>query len=198
MIVKDTRLSKAVFLDRDGTISSDQYGYISNPDEYKIYPNTGTALSLLRSAGYYIFIVTNQSGIARGYFDTSTLDSVHARMRELVTSAGATIDRVFYSPYYKDGVVEPYNIDHEDRKPGIGMFRQARAEYSFRPEQSWMIGDRYSDIAFGHNAGLKTILVLTGDGQHEFTEMLPSREIRPDFIVPDVLAAAQLITTYYP
>ncbi len=197
MIVKNTDFSKAVFLDRDGTISSDQYGYIANPDEYKIYPNTGSALQMLHAAGYYLFIVTNQSGIARGYFDTATLDRVHNRMRELIHATGTDIDQVYYSPYYKDGIVEPFNIDHEDRKPGIGMFQRARQEYSFRPEQSWMIGDRYSDIAFGHNAGLRTILVLTGDGQHEFMEMLPSREIRPDFIVPDVLAAAQLITTYY-
>jgi len=183
----------AVFLDRDGTISSDEYGYISNPDEYKIYPYTGEALRLLKDAGFLLFVVTNQSGIARGYFDIPTLETVHSRMKELIHNEGVALDAVYFSPYYADGSVEPYNIEHEDRKPGIGMFKRAKAEYVFETHLSWMIGDRYSDIAFGHRAGLKTILLLSGNGKQEFIHKMHAWDIKPDFIANDLLTAARLI-----
>ncbi len=197
MTTRDTKASRAVFLDRDGTISSDEYGYISNPDEYRIYPNTGEALRILKEAGFLIFIVTNQSGIARGYFNTKTLDTVHDRMKELIRNEGVELDVVYYSPYFKTGIIEPYNVQHEDRKPGIGMFKRAKREFSFQAELSWMVGDRYSDIAFGKNAGLKTILLLTGNGKDEFVNNIHTWDIQPDFIVSDILTAARIITKNY-
>ncbi len=197
MTAKDTNPPRAIFLDRDGTISSDEYGYIANPADYKIYPFTGEALRLLKDAGFLLFIVTNQSGIARGYFKPDTVEKVHDHMLELLCQEGVEIDAVYYSPYFKDGIVEPYNVDHEDRKPGIGMFKRAKREFHFATGQSWMIGDRYTDIVFGHKAGLKTILLLTGNGQEEFDNQMHKWEIKPDFVVSNLLTAAKLILKHF-
>lgn len=195
MTVKDIR--SAIFLDRDGTISSDEYGYISNPADYQIYPNTGEALRILQAAGHLLFIVTNQSGIARGYFDAATVDAVHSHMRMLLRKEHVELDAVYYSPYYRHGIVEPYNVEHEDRKPGIGMYLRAKKEFRFDTGTSWMIGDRYTDIVFGKNAGLKTILLLTGNGKDEFEQNMHKWEHQPDFVTSDILSAALLITNQY-
>lgn len=191
MTVKD--IKRAVFLDRDGCISPDELGYNSDPDKYQLYPYTTKALGLLRDLGYLLFVVTNQSGIARGYFDIPALERVHQRMEELLAADGITLDKVYYSPYFKEGIVPPYNVQHEDRKPGLGMFKRARKEFLFDPGRSWMIGDRYSDIAFGRKAGLKTVLLLTGNGMKEFRDNMPDWEYRPHYIAENLLTAAKLI-----
>lgn len=191
MTVKPT--DKAVFLDRDGCISPDEFGYISDPSLYKLYPWTGEALRLLSGLDYKLFIVTNQSGIARGYFTREALEQVHDRMRELIRAEGVELTAIYYSPYFKDGIVEPYNIQHEDRKPGLGMFRRALAEHPFVARDSWMIGDRFSDVAFGRNAGLNTVLLLTGNGTQEMMDGILTRDPKPHFVAEDLLTTARLI-----
>ena len=192
-------IKRAIFLDRDGTISPDEYGYINDPEHYQLYPETPVALRIFSELGYLIFIVTNQSGIARGYLDMGQLSQVHQKMRKLIADTGTELDGIYFSPYHRDGIVQPYNIDHEDRKPGIGMFKQARADFSFDPYQSFMIGDRSSDIGFGQNSNMKSILLLTGNGQEEFQQMLSSdAEHKPDFICDNILTAAEMIKRFYP
>lgn len=183
----------AVLLDRDGTINPDEFGYINDPAGYYLYPYAAEAVKLLRSLGYYILLVTNQGGVARGYITLDQMHSVLDKAQQLMAEQGAPIDKVYFSPYYHAGVVEPYNIPHEDRKPGLGMFQRALKEFKFRPELSWMIGDRHSDIAFGKKAGLKTILLLSGNGEKEFIKEMRDWEYQPDFVVKDLLAAARLI-----
>lgn len=186
-------INKAIFLDRDGTISSDEFGYISDPSLYKLYPFTGEALRLLQRLGYLLFIVTNQSGIARAYFSLEQLEAVHNRMKEMLAAEGVSLDRIYFSPYWKDGIVEPYNVNHEDRKPGLGLFKQAKREFRFDTSLSWMLGDRYTDVAFGKKAGLKTVLLLSGNGREELAGDFSSREYKPDFVAEDLLTAAKLI-----
>ncbi|PKN75889.1 MAG: HAD family hydrolase [Candidatus Cloacimonetes bacterium HGW-Cloacimonetes-2] len=190
MIVEE--IKRAVFLDRDGTISSDELGYNSDPDKYHLYPYTGEALRLIQSLGYLLIIVTNQSGIARSYFTIEQLNTVHDRMKELLLAEGVFLDAVYFSPYWKDGIVEPYNVAHEDRKPGIGMYRTAKQDFGFNTAQSWMIGDRYTDVAFGRKAGLKTVLLLSGNGREELDTAF-EREYKPHFIADNLLTAAKLI-----
>ncbi len=186
-------------MDRDGTISPDEFGYINNPEHYHLYPQTPQALRIFSELGYLIFIVTNQSGIARGYLDLKQLNQVHQKMRELIADAGVQLDGIYFSPYHRDGIVEPYNLDHEDRKPGIGMFKQARAEFCFDPFQSFMIGDRSTDIGFAHNSKMKSILLLTGNGEEEFKQLVSSSaEYKPDFICENILTAAEMIKRFYP
>lgn len=190
-------IKRAIFLDRDGTLSPDEFGYIKDPAGYSLYPFTGEALSILQAAGYLLFLVTNQSGIARGYLNLDELNSVHARLNSLLEAERVRLDRIYFSPYYVDGIVEPYNIDHEDRKPGLGLFKQAKRDYKFDPSVSWMIGDRYTDVAFGKKAGLKTILLLTGNGREIFYQGIEAWEYKPDFVVDDLLTAAKLISEFY-
>ncbi|MDD4310622.1 MAG: HAD family hydrolase [Candidatus Cloacimonetes bacterium] len=194
MIAKS--IKRAVFLDRDGVISPDEFGYISNPDEYSLYPYTGQALRILQELGFLLFVVSNQSGIARGYFSVEALDSVFVRMRDLIAAEGVSLSGIFYSPYHIEGSVPPYNIDHEDRKPGIGMYKKARELYNFDTGKSWMIGDRNTDILFGRNAGLKTMLLLSGNGQKVFLEEGCTNNLKADFICENLLTAANLIAKF--
>ncbi|HNZ06299.1 MAG TPA: HAD family hydrolase [Candidatus Cloacimonadota bacterium] len=186
-------IRRAVFLDRDGCISPDEFGYISDPSSYHLYSYTGEALRMLKELGFLLFVVTNQSGIARGYFGVEELDRVLDRMRGLVSQEGVELDGVYYSPYFKDGIVTPWNVEHEDRKPGLGMFRTALREHRFQASASWMIGDRYTDVEFGKKAGLRTILLLSGNGWDELRTNILSWEYQPDLICEDLLIAARVI-----
>jgi D-glycero-D-manno-heptose 1,7-bisphosphate phosphatase len=187
---------KAVFLDRDGTVNPDEFGYIDNPDKYYLYPYAADAIKLLKSLGYYVLLVTNQGGVARGYITLEQMHSVLDKAQRLLAEQGAVLDKVYYSPYYYAGVVEPYNIPHEDRKPGLGMFKQAVKDFHFRPEHSWMIGDRHSDIEFGKKAGLQTILLMSGNGEKEFRQDMQHWTHKPDFVVKDLTVAARLIESF--
>ena len=194
MTAKD--IKRAIFLDRDGVISPDDFGYLSNPEEYHLYPYTIEALKIFKELNFLLFVVTNQSGIARGYFTINDLEKVLAKMRSLLSAGGIELDGVYYSPYYKDGIVPPYNIDHIDRKPGIGMFKKAYSKFHFMIQGSWMIGDRISDIGFGKNAHLKNILLLTGNGEKDFIKILEMDDLKPDFVCENLLTAAKLIRDY--
>ncbi len=185
-------LPGAVFLDRDGTVNQDK-GYINHPDDFNIYPFAGKAIKLLNDLGFYVFIVTNQSGVARGFYDFNDLEKIHSKMITQLAAEGAKIDRIYLSPYFKEGIVEPYNIAHNDRKPNTGLFLKAQKDFSFSPRKSYMIGDRYSDIEFGKRAGLTSILVLTGDGEKEFLNNRSLWQYQPDYIVKDLWAAAKFI-----
>ena len=186
-------IKKAIFLDRDGCISPDEFGYISDASKYRLYDYTPEALRLFKSLGYMLFIVTNQSGIARGYFGFEELKKVHERMEELLKQEQVHLDGIYFSPYYAGGSVSPWNIEHPDRKPGPGMYQKALKQHPFQSSASWMIGDRYTDIAFGKSNGLRSILLLSGNGQNELKNNVMAWEHQPDFICEDLLTAAKLI-----
>lgn len=188
--------NKAVFLDRDGTINIDQEGYINNPERFELFSFAANSIRKLNKAKFRIFIVSNQSGIARGYYTEEELSAIHAKMIGLLKEADAFIDEIFYSPYHKKGKIKPFNIDHENRKPGLGMFKAAQMKYGIDVKNSFMIGDKYSDIEFGKKAGLKTILVLTGNGEAEFRDRRNDWQYKPDIIVKDLSVAANIITKY--
>ncbi|MCK4655291.1 MAG: HAD family hydrolase [Candidatus Cloacimonetes bacterium] len=184
---------KAVFLDRDGTINFDENGYINNPDDFQLFSFSGEAIATLNKMGYLIFIVTNQSGVARNLYKVEDIELVHRKMIKNLEEKGAIINDIFFSPYHKKGEVEPYNVDHEDRKPGLGMFKKALKKYNFNIRKSFMIGDRYADITFGKKAGLTTILVLTGNGEIAFYKKRKDWEYKPDFVVKNLMSAVKLI-----
>jgi D,D-heptose 1,7-bisphosphate phosphatase len=187
---------KAVFLDRDGTINIDKKGYVHDPDDFELYPFSAQAINIINKLDYLVFVVTNQSGIARAYYTLEDLKAIHLKMNKSLREAGARIDEIFFSPYHKEGSVEPFDIDHEDRKPGLGLFKKAFQKYHFEIKKSYMIGDKYTDIEFGKRAGLKTILLLTGDGENEFLNNRNNWIYKPDFIVKNLLAAAKLISKF--
>jgi histidinol-phosphate phosphatase family protein len=185
-------MKSAVFLDRDGTINPDEKGYISSPDDFTLYPFSAPAIRIFNQLDFHVFVVTNQSGIARGYFSHEQVAAVHARMHELLAQQQAQITEVFIAPWHPDGTVAPWNVAHEERKPGQGMFKKALQKYHFRISSSYMIGDKESDIAFGRRAGLTTILVRSGYGEATWAGR-QQWSVTPHYVVDDLLAAARLI-----
>ncbi|MCD4818650.1 MAG: HAD family hydrolase [Candidatus Cloacimonetes bacterium] len=185
-------MNKAILLDRDGTINLDP-GYISEEENFHLYPFAAQAIRKFNEMGFLVFVITNQSGIARGIFSWEKLTEIHQKMINELNKENAKIDEFYISPYHKDGIVEPYNIDHENRKPNLGLFKLINEKYLLKHKKSFMIGDRYSDIEFGVKAELKTILVLSGLGENEFYENRRKWQYKPDFITSNLLSAAKLI-----
>lgn len=185
-------MEKIVFIDRDGTINLDNEGYISNPDDFHLIPNSAKAIRLLNEMNFKVVVVTNQSGIARGYFTLDNVKVIHHKMIEELTAENAIIDDILISPYHPKGVVKPYNIAHEDRKPGIGLLKKYYTTNHFKTSESYVIGDKISDINFGKNFNIKTILVLTGEGQNTFYNR-EKYQVKPDFVVKDLWQATKII-----
>ena len=157
-------MDKVVFIDRDGTINIDNHGYISKVEDFELFTFSATAIRKLNELGFKVVIITNQSGIARGYYTLADMELVHQEMIRLLTLENAVIDDILISPYHPQGVVEPFNIAHEDRKPGIGLLKKYYASNPFKTSHSFVIGDKFSDIGLGNNFHIPSILVLTGEG----------------------------------
>jgi D-glycero-D-manno-heptose 1,7-bisphosphate phosphatase len=174
---------RAVFLDRDGTIMEDS-NYVGDVERVILIPGAAEALKQLQDAGYKLFIVTNQSGVGRGYFTREAVEAIHAHLDEYFARAGVHFDRYYVCPHHPED-----NCDC--RKPKPKFLLDAAVEYGLDLSRSFMIGDRPSDIQAGVNAGAKTILVLTGAGR----DTLAKQAVSPDFVAENILAAAAWITT---
>jgi len=183
---------QVVFLDRDGTINDDQTGYIKDKENFHLFPYTGEAIRILNNLGYKIIVVTNQSGIARGYYSVEQLEKVHDYMVTELSKEKATVDLILYSPFYEEGIVSPYNIAHDSRKPGSGMFFKALSIFPFQSSQSFMVGDKPEDISFGKKNGLQTILVRSGYGSRTWANHGELEDL-PDFVCDNLLSASYLI-----
>lgn len=158
-------MAKAIFLDRDGTLNSD-VGYLSRKEDIEILPGAADALTSFKELGFLNIIITNQSGVARGLLTENELKSIHDEFLRILNSGGRNlIDDIFYSPYYANGIVEEYSIDHNTRKPGTGMIEAAVKKYNIDLNESFFIGDSLVDMQCAQNAGVKKILVLTGYGE---------------------------------
>jgi len=186
--------NSAVFLDRDGVINLDP-SYINDPADMIIYPFAAEAVRNFNKLNLKVIVVTNQSGIARGMITIRQLQDIHQKMIDDLAKENAYIDKIYFSPYHIKGKIEPYNIQHEDRKPDIGLFKKACRDFNLDPSTSFMIGDRKSDMMFAHRAHLIPILVLTGDGKSDYIEsgFFRQSEYVPRFIAQDILAASWLI-----
>ncbi len=176
-------------MDRDGTINPDDEGYISSPSQFNIFSFSGEAIKIFNDLGFLVFVVTNQSGIARGFFTDKDLEAIHAKMQQQLSEYSAKIDEILYCPHHHQGAVKPLAIECECRKPNNLFFRQMQKKYNIKASKSFMIGDKPADIEFGKRSGLRTILVRTGYGE----ETLRAGEIKPDFAVDNLLMAAKTI-----
>lgn len=151
-----------VLIDRDGTINVERH-YLSAPDQLELIPGTGAAIRALNHAGLGVAVITNQSGIARGYFDLDRLGQIHDRLTEMLRAEGASLDGIYICPHGPDEACDC-------RKPLPGMAEQAMAAHGFDPTQSFMIGDKEVDVEMGLAIGATTFLVRTGYGKkHEAT-----------------------------
>lgn len=174
----------AVFLDRDGTLVEER-GYLDRLDLLSVFPWSADAIRLLNRAGFATVVATNQSAIARGLIDESFLHDVH---RALDTRLGiARIDRYYYCPHLPEAEVEQFRTVCRCRKPGPGLIEQACREMNLDPARSFMVGDRWLDVACGQAAGTKTILVRTGHGARE--EAHPPADVRADGILNNLMEA---------
>ena len=179
--------NKAVFLDRDGTIN-EEVGYLDSLEQLRIFPAAFDAVRMINEAGMKVVVVTNQSGVARGFFDEDFVNSVHARINEIFREKGAFIDRFYYCPHHPTEGVGRYRISCDCRKPAPGMLIRASEELDIDLSSSYVVGDMAKDIEVANNVGARGILVRTGYGKNVVTS-----DIKPAFIAEDILAAAEWI-----
>lgn len=182
----------AVFMDRDGTVN-EQMGYINHISRFDILPGVTEAVRLLNENGFLAIVVSNQSGVARGYFPVDLVERVHEHLRTSLKKEGAHIDGIFFCPHYPRGLLPEYCFECDCRKPKTGLLEQARKRFDIDMERSYAIGDRHTDMEFAHNARLKSVLVKTGYGLGEIEHILPRSSLKPEYIARDLLDAVQWI-----
>lgn len=179
---------RAAFIDRDGTIL-DGGDYPTVIDQLTIFPEAADALKLFRKSGYLCVMITNQSVVARGMLTVQELEAMHEQVRGWLREGGADFDAVYYCPHLPDGQVEEFAVTCDCRKPQPGMLLRAAEDLDIDLASSIMIGDSPRDVEAGNRAGCTTFLIA-GERTVELDELEPGQ--RPDFIVPDILAAAEV------
>jgi D-glycero-D-manno-heptose 1,7-bisphosphate phosphatase len=182
----------AVFMDRDGTIN-EQRGYINHISRFALVPGTAEAIRLLNRHRYLAIIVSNQSGVARGYFPLQLVEDVHSHMRELLKKENAVIDGIFFCPHYRTGVVSEYTVDCDCRKPRTGLIKSACETFDIDMTNSYVIGDRCTDIELAERSNLRGILVKTGYGLGDIEYVLPGSPFKPVHIAGNLLDAVRWI-----
>lgn len=183
---------RAVFMDRDGTIS-EEIGYVNHPSRYRVFPYSAEAVRLLNESGWLAILVTNQAGVARGYFTEDLISSVHKVLTGDLEKGGAHLDAIYYCAHHPSVGEPPYRLDCDCRKPKPGLITRAAAEYEIDLAQSWMIGDRYSDVELARNANVRAALVLSGYGRGEWEYQRGAWKHEPDIIAEDLLEAVRRI-----
>lgn len=176
---------RAVFLDRDGTIS-EEMGYVNHLSRFIIFPYAAAAIRRLNQASLPVIVVTNQSGVARNFFPESLIRQVHDKMKTELAAAGARVDGIYYCPHIRDN-------NCTCRKPIPGMLDQAAREHSLDLANSILVSDRYDDISMGQSVGCSSILVLSGYGRGEYAYHRRDWPRQPDHVVEDLTDAVDLI-----
>ena len=175
----------AVFLDRDGTIA-EEVGYLNHASRFRMFPFVAAAIRRLNEAGLPVIVVTNQSGVGRGYFPESLVHSVNELMKKDLAAAGARIDAVYYCPHT--------SADRCDcRKPKTSLLERAAREHLLELSRSFVVGDRYGDIELARNVRARGILVRTGYGEGELAWHSAKWPTQPDFVAEDLSKAADWI-----
>lgn len=172
----------AVFLDRDGTLNLDK-GYVHRIEDWEWIPGAIDALVSLRKAGFLVIVVTNQAGIARGYYGEGEVNNLHKEINQELQQHGGRIDGFYHCPHHPE-----FSAACECRKPKPGLIHAACRDFSIDLSRSWLVGDKASDIQAGSAVGLKSILVLTGYGNNECASLAED-----GISVPDVGAASHYI-----
>jgi D-glycero-D-manno-heptose 1,7-bisphosphate phosphatase len=185
---------RAVFLDRDGTLNVEK-GYISDVGAIELYPGAAAAVRRLNDAGIPAILVTNQTGAARGYYTIEHVHALNRRVSELLMhEAGARLDAVYFCPHYRDGIVPGFTKDCDCRKPAPGMILQAKRDLpDIDLAQSFVIGDKATDITFARNAGCRGILVRTGYGEQVLAGEYQNLEVQPEKVCADIIEAVAYI-----
>ena len=181
----------AVFLDRDGTIN-EEVNYLSSVEQFHLLSGAAEAIRRLNHADIPVVVVTNQAGVARGYYDEAQVELVHTYMRALLQKADAHIDAIYFCPHHAEEGIGRYKIDCDCRKPKPGMLKKAAEVLKLDLHASFIVGDKMSDLEAGAAAGCRTALVRTGYGL-EIEQQLSDSPLQPDFIAQDLHDAANWI-----
>lgn len=182
----------AVFLDRDGTIN-EQMGYLNHLSRFVMLPRAAAGIRLLNEQDIPVFVVTNQSGLARGYFPPSLLDEIHTKMNEILAVEGARVDGIYICPHHPEAKEEKYRLACNCRKPKPGLFLQAAAEHEVDLAASFVVGDRWSDLKAAAACQATGVLVLTGYGRGDRDHIGPSQSVQPAHVAEDLQDAASWI-----
>ena len=175
-----------VILDRDGTLNVERR-YLSDPTQVELIDGAADGLRHLRALGVELLVITNQSGVGRGYFTERTLDAIHCRLGECLSAAGVDLSAIYVCPHAPaDGC--------RCRKPGIALLERAARERGFDPRDVFVIGDKASDVEMGRRAGSTTLLVRTGYG----ADVAAEGNVNADFVVDDLREAARVIEGLLP
>jgi len=187
----DTR-RRAVFMDRDGTVA-DEVGYVNHASRVRLLPGSASALRRIREAGLLSVVVTNQSGVARDYFEETVVHQANQRFRDLLAAEGASVDAIYYCPHHPREGAPPYRRDCDCRKPRPGMLLRAAEDLNIDLSRSYMVGDGVVDVGAGRAAGATTVLVLTGYGRGHLEHRRDRWTVEPDHIAEDLGAAVDWI-----
>ena len=182
----------ALFMDRDGTVS-EEVGYVNHPSRFRVFPYSAEAIKLLNDNGWLAILVTNQAGVARGYFAEDVITQVHDRLRADLEKSAAKLDAVYYCAHHPSVGEPPYRLDCDCRKPKTGLIDRAATDFEIDLQRSWMVGDRYGDIELAQNAGLHSAFVLSGYGRGEWEYQRGSWKIEPEVVAEDLLDAVKKI-----
>lgn len=178
---------RALFLDRDGTLVWPRH-FPSRPEQLILFDGIGPELGALQTAGFRLVVITNQSGLAHGYFTEAELDRMHEHLAGELARLGVQLDGVYYCPHHPEGTLPALAVDCACRKPQPGLLRRAAADMDLDLPRSWFLGDILDDVEAGNRAGCRTVLVDLG------TESLPGQPQRtPHFVARDTVHALQLV-----
>ena len=180
--------NRALFLDRDGTINVEKE-FISSPDEVELIPGAAEGLFLAATHGFKLFVISNQSGVARGLMTEDDVVRVNQRLIDLLGSEGAKLDAVEFCGHHPS-----VSGQCECRKPQRGMIDRVLKRFDIDLARSFVVGDRVFDVELAYNIGAKAIMVLTGYGREELAELNSDR--RPDFVADDLLGAVNWIVDH--
>jgi len=183
---------KAAFLDRDGTIIQEN-GYISKINQVEFIPGSIEAIQRLKSLGYKIIIITNQSGVAQGFFSEKSLKRVNNYLHRKLKQSKAGWDGIYFCPHHPRVGLKRYLKDCECRKPKTGLIKQAVKKHKLQLKGSVAIGDKLTDVGLGKNAKIKSILLLTGYGKKEAQKIGKVPKSKPDFIAHNLLDAVKYL-----
>jgi D-glycero-D-manno-heptose 1,7-bisphosphate phosphatase len=184
----------AVFIDRDGTLT-EEVGYVNHPSRLRLLPRSGEAIRRLNASGVAAVVVTNQAGVARGYFSEDVLCATHESLVAQLEDAGARLDGLYFCLHHPTEGEPPYRAACDCRKPAPGLLTRAAADLDLDLVASTMVGDRSSDLVAARTVGARGVLVLTGYGRGEWEYRRAHFNVPPDHVAGDLLDAVEWVLT---
>jgi D-glycero-D-manno-heptose 1,7-bisphosphate phosphatase len=183
---------RAIFLDRDGTLI-EEVGYLNHLDRLRMLPRAGEAVRRINESGFLAFLVTNQSGVARRFFGLDLVQEAHGRIAAHLAESGAKLDGYYLCPHHPDALDPEFKKACSCRKPRPGMILRAAEEHGLDISRSYMVGDSATDMETARNAGMRSVLVLTGYGRGDRESRVPERGLKPAYVAEDLHDAVEWI-----